>query len=68
MSHLKDRQISYLKHLRFASGAGFVLLQAGIISIVHGIFPSVFIGYSEKKTLALARLAKQRNDKIYSKT
>lgn len=59
--HLLSRNISYIPHFRFAFLAGIVLLKAGIASIVHALLPNVFAGYSERKVIALARLAKVRH-------
>lgn len=52
-----------MPHFRFAFGAGIILLSAGVASIVHSIFPDMFTGYSERKTQALARLARIKNGK-----
>ncbi len=62
IKHLQDTNMSYFSHLSFAFAAGVILLQAGVASIIHSIFPWVLVGYSEKKTIALARLAKQRKN------
>ena len=61
--HLKSRNTRYIPHFKFAVGAGVVLLLAGIASIVHAVLPNLFTGYSERKTQALARLSKIRNEK-----
>jgi hypothetical protein len=58
--HLLSRNVSYTTHFRFAFGAGIVLLLASLASIVHAILPELFTGYSERKVIALARLAKKR--------
>jgi hypothetical protein len=62
-NHLKSKNTCYMIHFKFAFGAGIVLLSAGIISIVHAVFPDIFTTYSERKTQALARLARIRNGK-----
>jgi hypothetical protein len=56
--HLKARNITYWPHFKFAFGAGVVLIAAGILSIIHAIFPGVAPSYAERKTIALARLAR----------
>ena len=61
--HLKDKDTRYIPHFYFAFGAGIVLLLAGVTSIVHAMFPNIFTDYSERKTLALARLARIKNGK-----
>lgn len=65
--HIKDKQTTYRQHFRFAAGAGLVLLKAGIASIIHAVFPSVFTSYSYRKTIALARLASRGRYRSNSK-
>jgi len=60
--------VSYTNHFRFALGAGCVLLLAGLASIIHAIIPCWLTGYSERKVIALARLARQRNANVYRKS
>ena len=62
IKHLRETHMSYFSHLLFAFVAGVILLQAGIASIIHSIFPWLLVGYSERKTIALARLANQRKN------
>ena len=62
--HLRDKKKSYSSHFKFAFGAGIVLLLAGLASVIHAIFPDIFVGYSERKTHALSKLAKRRHDKF----
>ena len=59
--HLHQRNTTYLKHFKFAWGAGCVLLSAGLASLIHAIIPDVLTSYSERKTTALSRLAKIKN-------
>jgi Family of unknown function (DUF6356) len=61
--HLTEKNNSYKSHFRFAWGAGFILIIAGIASIIHAVFPEIFVSYSEQKVKALLRLSKQRNDR-----
>ena len=61
--HLRARNTTYWPHFKFAFGAGIVLVSAGIVSIAHAIFPNFMPSYAEKKTLALARLARIKNAK-----
>lgn len=48
-AHLKEANKSYFSHTRFAIVAGFDLILTGIISIIHGIIPTLFPFYAEKK-------------------
>ncbi len=58
--HLSSRNQNYATHFRFAFGAGIVLLLAGMASIIHAIVPDILVGYSERKVMAVARLARMR--------
>ena len=40
--HLMEAGKSYWEHFKFAFIAGFILIYAGITSIVHAIFPCFF--------------------------
>jgi len=40
--HLKEAGKSYWEHFKFAFIARFILIYAGITSIVHAIFPCFF--------------------------
>lgn len=40
--HLRDANKTYTSHFWFAAKNGFVLVYAGLTSIVHAIYPSVF--------------------------
>jgi hypothetical protein len=43
-----------------------VLIAAGILSIIHAIFPGIAPSYAERKTIALARLARIKNAKQHN--
>jgi hypothetical protein len=64
--HLKARNTTYWPHLKFAFGAGIVLIVAGLVSIIHSILPNFMPTYAERKTLALARLARMKHAKQYN--
>jgi len=42
MSHLKDINLSWARHLRFATGLALKLFLLSLTAVVHGIFPSIF--------------------------
>ena len=42
--HLIESQCSYGEHFKFAIYAGFLLLIAGIASLIHACIPSLFRG------------------------
>tara|TARA_B100000886_G_scaffold333564_1_gene287775 strand:- start:3409 stop:3657 length:249 start_codon:yes stop_codon:yes gene_type:complete len=48
-AHLKEAGKGYFAHTKFAILAGLDLILTGIISIIHGIIPTLFPFYAEKK-------------------
>ena len=46
--HLKEAGKSYQKHFKFAFLAGFILIYAGILSIIHAFIPNLFPFTSQK--------------------
>ena len=42
MKHLKDQNLSYIKHLSFAWGISGRLVFLAIIGIIHGLVPWIF--------------------------
>ena len=42
MSHLKDINLSWSRHLHFAMGLALRLFLLSLTAVVHGIFPSIF--------------------------
>ena len=42
MSHLKDINLSWGRHLRFAWGLAFSLFLLSLTALVHGLFPFIF--------------------------
>ena len=42
MSHLKDINLSWSRHLRFASGLALRLFLLSLIALVHGLLPFIF--------------------------
>ena len=42
MSHLKDINLSWARHLRFALGLASKLFRLSLTAVVHGLFPSIF--------------------------
>jgi len=43
MNHLKDINLSWARHLRFAAGLALKLFLLSLTAVVHGIFPFIFI-------------------------
>ena len=46
--HLTEAGKTYWKHFMFAFRAGFLLIYAGITSIIHALIPSLFPFVSQK--------------------
>ncbi len=40
--HLNEAGKNYIEHFKFAFMAGFILMYAGITSIIHALIPSLF--------------------------
>ena len=40
--HLKENNMSYCEHLRFASGHGIRCIKAGLLLILHSMIPALF--------------------------
>lgn len=60
--HLEIAQKSYWQHLLFATKAGFVLIYAGIISIIHGICPLLFPFRSAQIVMKFAHIVLQKDN------
>ena len=43
MNHLKDINLSWVRHLRFATVLALKLFLLSLTALVHGIFPFIFI-------------------------
>jgi len=46
--HLNEAGKSYFEHFKFAFIAGFILMYAGITSIINALMPSLFPFTSQK--------------------
>ena len=60
--HLEIAQKSYWGHLWFALRAGFQLIYAGVISIIHGVCPFIFKFGASKIVMKFADLVLQRGN------
>ena len=45
LNHLKENNVSYLQHLRFAAGVSVRLFASSVYFIVHALLPFVPIPY-----------------------
>lgn len=64
MGHLKDRKMGYFMHLLFAMGRGFILIIAGILSIIHAIFPFLCTSMSSKLVRAVRGMDKDVGNSV----
>ena len=46
--HLKQSNVTYYQHLKWALTAGVKLIWAGIASVIHGVNPKLFDGVAPK--------------------
>jgi hypothetical protein len=51
--HLKDSNESYWSHTVWAVGAGFQLIWAGIVSLIHAVYPGWFPFHAAKTVIDL---------------
>jgi len=60
-NHICISKKSYISHTVFAFCAGFILIFAGLISVIHAIIPNLFPDISEKLIIwALETSKKQK--------
>lgn len=57
--HLTEAGKPYWRHFMFAFKAGFLLIYAGIASIIHALIPSIFPLVSQKIVLRLVKESEQ---------
>lgn len=61
MKHLKENNISYIKHLKFAFYIGFSMIISGFGCIIHGLFPFLFEKTASSKIKQLYNIFKDKN-------
>ena len=59
MSHLKDVNLSWDRHLRFAWGLSWKLLLLSLTALVHGIFPSILVTSVSDRVMKMGEEFKQ---------
>jgi len=57
--HLTEARKPYWRHFMFAFKAGFLLIYAGIASIIHALIPSIFPFVSQKIVQRLVKESEQ---------
>jgi len=43
MSHLRDENLSWFRHCKFAWSLSFILMRLSITALIHGLFPFWFV-------------------------
>jgi hypothetical protein len=51
--HLKDSNVTYTQHMRWAIVAGIRLIYAGVASIIHAVVPAWFSATAAKTVIDL---------------
>jgi len=59
MKHLRDKDLTYFQHMRMAWILALQLLLLSLISLVHGMLPSILVTSVSNKLMKLGRDFKQ---------
>lgn len=62
MKHLDDVNETYWQHFKFASRIGLILIRAGMLVIIHAIYPNVFKTSGSDTIKKLHKTLEKRND------
>ena len=60
--HLRENDMTYLKHFRFASGYGFKCIITGVLLIFHSIIPAYFSKAGANLTNKLNKVFTDQNE------
>ena len=66
--HLRENDMTYWEHFRFASGYGFKCIIAGCLLIFHSIIPAYFSLIGSKITNELNKVFTDQNEYLSLKT
>lgn len=66
--HLQDADETYLEHLVFTIKAGCTLIAAGIIVMIHGLFPFILTHTGSNLLCRLTEEMKARKDACQKRT
>ena len=66
--HLRDNDMTYLEHFRFASGYGIQCIKAGFLLIVHSIIPAYFSTAGSNLVNKLNKVFTNQNEYLSLKT
>ena len=66
--HLKDNNMGYWEHLKFASGHGARCIKAGFLLILHSLVPALFPKTGSVLVNELNKSFTEHNDYLHLKT
>ena len=67
VEHLKENNMGYWEHLKFASGHGIRCIKAGVLLILHSIIPAFFPKTGSVLVNELNKSFTQHNDYLHLK-
>lgn len=67
IGHLKENNMGYWEHLKFASAHGFSCIKAGVLLLIHSIIPALFAKTGANLTNKLNKVFTQQNDLLHLK-
>lgn len=62
MKHLDEVNVTYWQHLRFAFRIGFVMILAGILTMIHAVFPNFMPTVATDFARHLNEILNERDD------
>ena len=62
MKHLDDVNETYWEHFKFAFRTGLVLIIAGVLVIIHAIYPNACKSIGSDVVRHLHKILEERND------
>lgn len=62
MKHLDEINVTYWQHLKFAFRIGFVMILAGMLTIIHAIFPNFMPSVATDVVRHLHAILNERDD------
>lgn len=67
LEHLKDNNMGYWKHFKFASGHGLRCIKAGVLLMLHAIVPAFFPKTGSVLVNELNKSFTEHNDYLHLK-
>ena len=68
VEHLKENNMGYWQHLKFASGHGIRCIKAGVLLILHSLIPALFPKTGSVLVNELNKSFTEHNDYLHLKT